>query len=182
MEKNRVCPVELAGGLDSGVRRFLQNPVKIVKPYIKEGMSVLDIGCGVGYFTIPIAGLTGNSGKVIAADLQQGMLDKLSKKIAGTPFEKIIKLHKSEKDKIGLSETVDFVFAFYVIHEIPGQDNFFREICTILKPGGQMLIIEPPLHVSKSGFEEMLEKIRNAGLKIISHPKMLFHKTVLVQR
>jgi ubiquinone/menaquinone biosynthesis C-methylase UbiE len=73
-QKNRVCPVSLAGGLDNKIRRWLQNPRKILAPYIQEGMTVLDIGCGPGFFSIEMAQLVGKSGKVFAADLQEGML------------------------------------------------------------------------------------------------------------
>ena len=70
----RVCPVERAGSLDNRFRRWLQDPRKILSPHIKEGMTVLDLGCGPGYFTIDIAQMVGKSGRVIAADLQEGML------------------------------------------------------------------------------------------------------------
>jgi len=84
-EKNlSICPVERSGGLDNRLRRWLQNPQKIVMPYIKPGMTVLDLGCGPGFFAVEIARLLNDSGKVIAADLQQGMLDKVSKKVKGT--------------------------------------------------------------------------------------------------
>jgi ubiquinone/menaquinone biosynthesis C-methylase UbiE len=83
----KICPVELAGGLDNSLRRLLQNPQKILKPYIKKGMVVLDLGCGPGFFSIEIAKLLMGSGEVIAADLQEGMLDRVSKKIKGTALE-----------------------------------------------------------------------------------------------
>ena len=51
-ERNRVCPVELAGSLDGRVRGWLQNPGKILAPYVREGMTVLDVGCGPGFFSI----------------------------------------------------------------------------------------------------------------------------------
>ena len=85
--RNRVCPVERAGSLDNRIRRWLQNPRKILEPYIKEGMTVLDVGCGPGFFSIEIAQLVGKSGRVIAADLQEGMLQKLRDKIRGTELE-----------------------------------------------------------------------------------------------
>jgi 2-polyprenyl-3-methyl-5-hydroxy-6-metoxy-1,4-benzoquinol methylase len=49
-ERNRVCPVELAHSLDNTLRRWLQNPQRILAPYIQEGMTVLDVGCGPGFF------------------------------------------------------------------------------------------------------------------------------------
>lgn len=182
MSKNKVCSVEKAGSLDNKIRRFLQNPKKILTPYIKEGMTVLDLGCGPGFFTIEIARMTGNSGKVIAADLQEGMLRIVKDKIKDTPLEQIISVHKCEEKKIGLNETIDFVLAFYFIHEVPDQDVLFKEIYSILKPGGEMLIVEPPLHVSKSGFKNMLMKIKSAGFSIVSEPKLFINKAVLIKK
>jgi 2-polyprenyl-3-methyl-5-hydroxy-6-metoxy-1,4-benzoquinol methylase len=125
-DKNRICPVENAGGLDNGIRRWLQNPRKILGPYINEGMTTLDFGCGPGFFTIDMAKMVGKSGRVIACDLQDGMLEKLRAKIKGSPFENIITLHKCQKDRIGVTETVDFILVFYMLHEVPNQDNYLR--------------------------------------------------------
>jgi ubiquinone/menaquinone biosynthesis C-methylase UbiE len=69
-----VCPVERAGSLDSKIRRWLQNPQKILVPYVREEMTVLDIGCGPGLFSVEMARMVGKSGRVIAVDLQEGML------------------------------------------------------------------------------------------------------------
>ena len=76
-ERNRICPVELAGSLDGKIRRWLQNPQRILAPFVKEGMTVLDVGCGPGFFSVELAKLVGRTGKVISVDLQQGMLDML---------------------------------------------------------------------------------------------------------
>ena len=73
---NRICPVERAGHLDNRIRRWLQRPRNILAPYVKAGMTVLDIGCGPGFFTIDMARIVGDSGRVIAADLQAAMLQK----------------------------------------------------------------------------------------------------------
>jgi len=54
-KSGRVCPVERAGSLDNKIRRWLRNPQKILGPYIDEGMTVLDIGCGPGLFTADFA-------------------------------------------------------------------------------------------------------------------------------
>jgi ubiquinone/menaquinone biosynthesis C-methylase UbiE len=178
----RICPVERAGSLDNRIRRWLQNPQKILGPYIEEGMTVLDLGCGPGFFSIDMAQMVGKSGRVIASDLQEGMLQKLSDKIQGTELEGRITLHKCEENTIGAPGNVDFVLAFYMIHEVPNQEEFFSEIGSILKPNGQVFIVEPPFHVSKTAFEETIKKTRNAGFTAIERPKVLFSKTVILKK
>ncbi len=180
--KNRVCPVERAGSLDNRFRRWVQNPRKILRPYIEEGMTVLELGCGPGFFSLDIAQMVGKSGRIIAADLQEGMLQKLRDKIQGTAFEERITLHKCEENKIGVAANVDFILAFYLLHEIPNQEIFFNEIQAILKPNGQVFIVEPPFHVSKSAFEETIRKSQEAGFTLVARPKVLLSKTVLLQK
>lgn len=50
--ENRVCPVEFVNSLNNKLRRHLQNPRNILKPFVNKGMKVLDIGCGSGFFSI----------------------------------------------------------------------------------------------------------------------------------
>lgn len=180
--KRRVCPVERAGSLDNRFRRWLQNPKKILSPYVKEGMRVLDFGCGPGFFSIDMAYMVGKSGQVVACDLQEGMLQKLKDKIVGTEIEDRITLHQCNEGQIGWSEKVDFILAFYMIHEIPNQEAFFTEIWSLLKSDGQVFIVEPPFHVSKTGFEEMVRKARNAGFIPVEKPKVLLSKTVVLKK
>ncbi len=180
--RNRVCPVERAGSLDNRFRRWLQNPLKILGPYIKEGWTVLDLGCGPGFFSIDIAQMVGKSGRVIASDLQEGMLQKLRDKIQGTELEERITLHKCEENRIGVSESVDFVLLFYMVHEVPNQEEFFNEIGSILNPNGHVLMVEPPFHVSKKAFEETIRSARGAGLTPAERPKVLLSKTVILER
>ncbi|MDP2215825.1 MAG: class I SAM-dependent methyltransferase [Methanolobus sp.] len=72
--KHPHLPVERSGLLDSSIRRWLQNPQKILRPYVKEGMVVLEVGCGPGFFTLDIA-------RMVAVDLQEGMLQKVRDKV-----------------------------------------------------------------------------------------------------
>jgi ubiquinone/menaquinone biosynthesis C-methylase UbiE len=76
-----VCPVQYAGSLDNFIRRLVHKPRRILEAHVGKGMTVLDLGCGPGYFTIELAKLVGEEGRVIAADIQQGMLDTVTGKI-----------------------------------------------------------------------------------------------------
>lgn len=176
----RICPVERAGALDHPVRKLLQNPKKILSPYIRQGMTVVDLGCGPGFFTIEMSKLLMGSGEVIAADLQEGMLDIVRQKIKGTESGKMIKLHKCREDGIGLTVEADFVLAFYMIHEVPDQDKLFKELNSILKPDGRLLIIEPKFHVSKKSFDTMIEKLKSNGFEIDRTPKVFFSRAIVL--
>jgi len=181
-EKNRVCPVELAHSLDNKIRRWLQNPQKILAPYVKEGMTVLDIGCGPGFFSIEMAKMVGTSGKVISADLQEGMLQKLGNKIKGTELEEKIKLIKCDKDKINISEKADFILAFYMVHEIIDKNSFFKELKNILNEQGQFLLVEPKLfHVSQKEFEGTMRLAENNGFKLYQGPKLPFSWSAILK-
>ena len=173
-ERNRVCPVELSGSLDNKLRRWLQNPYKIVAPYVKEGMIVLDVGCGPGFFSIEMAKLVGPGGKVISADLQEGMLRELGNKIRGTELEERIKRVKCDQDKINVSDTVEFILAFYMVHEVPDKNSFFKQLFSVLSKQGQFLLIEPKLfHVSQREFEVTTRVAENNGFRIHPGPRLL---------
>ncbi len=180
--KNPVCPIERSGSLDNRIRRWLQNPRKILNPYVKEGMTVLEVGCGPGFFTIDLARMVGNNGRVVAADLQEGMLQKLKEKIQGSEVEHRIILHKCADDKIGVSEKFDFIFLFYMVHEVPNKKAFFNELSSVLKTNGKIYVVEPPFHVSKKDFEESIVKANLSGLIVEARPKLFPNKTALFKK
>ena len=181
IEKKHICPADKAGGLDNSIRKLVQNPHKILKPFIKEGMTVLDVGCGPGYFSVEIAKILNGTGKLISADVQDDMLNIIRKKIKNTDLERRIELHKSDFEKIGVCEKVDFVLAFWMVHEVRNKKNFFEELSSILKPNGLIFIIEPKIHVSKKAFHEMVNMLKEMGFSIVETPKVFFSRTVVIR-
>ncbi len=181
--RQRVCPVEHAGILDGVWRRLLQNPRKILSPYIRDGMTVLDFGCGPGFFTVTMAELVGPTGRVLAVDLQEGMLRLLGSRIRGSKLESRVTLHRCSPDCIGVNAKVDFILAFYVVHELPDQHQWCREVADLLRPKGLLLIVEPrPFHVSKADFEQTILAARTAGLAATSSPRVLLSRTALLNK
>jgi len=181
-ERNRVCPVELADSLDSRIRRWLQNPRKILAPYIQEGMIILDIGCGPGYFSLEMAKMVGADGKIISADLQEGMLQKLHEKVKGTILEDRIELVQCRQNSIPVSEKVDFILAFYMVHEVPDKNSFFQQLKKTLKDHGQFLLVEPKLfHVSREEFTQTLRLAESNGFKSIRGPALPFSWSAILE-
>ena len=177
-----ICPAEAAGMLDNSFRKLVHHPAKILKPYIKAGMTVLDVGCGPGFFSIEIAKMLNGSGKVIAADIQEKMLDRVRKKIGGTALEPIVEPHKSDFESIGVVEKVDFILAFWMVHEVRNQEKFLEELVSILKPDGLIFITEPKIHVSKKIFNRMVDKVKESGLTIVESPKVFFSRTIVLSK
>jgi ubiquinone/menaquinone biosynthesis C-methylase UbiE len=175
-----VCPAEFAGSLDNSVRKLVHKPHRILEAYIRKGMTVLDLGCGPGFFTIDMARLVGETGRVIAADLQYGMLDKVAAKISGTELEQRIELHKCQEDTISISQKVDFILAFWMVHEVPDKQRLFEEMKSILNPGGRIWIIEPKIHVTERSFKKMIELLAPAGLVILEKPRIWLSRSVLL--
>ena len=137
-------------------------------------MTVLDVGCGPGFFSIELAKLVGERGRVIAVDLQQGMLDRLRAKTRGSAFGERITLVKCKQDNVNVSELVDFILTFYTVHEVPDKENFFRQLRNLLKDQGQYLIVEPKLfHVSRKEFRTTLSIAQRIGFEIHDGPRLL---------
>lgn len=108
----------------------------------KEGMSVIDIGCGPGRVTIPLAKAVGPSGKVTAMDIQFGMLERTKAKATALNLTNITFLQAGIGEGRLVNNTYDRVVLVTVLGEIPDQKAAIREIYNALKPGGILSITE----------------------------------------
>lgn len=179
-----ICPYNpwTLAMLDNLLRKFLQNPENIVGDYIQPGMKVLDIGCGPGFFTLPMAQMVGPLGTVIAIDVQKEMLDLVEQKSKQLGLVDRIWFHQCKADSLDLQEQVDFILSFYMVHEVPDRDTFFSEVADLLVSGGKYLIVEPVFHVSPSAFEDTLNHAISAGFRIVSKPKIRLSRCALLTK
>jgi ubiquinone/menaquinone biosynthesis C-methylase UbiE len=163
--KPHVCSWRMGFFLDNGFRGLAHNPDRIIGNLVGPGQTAVDLGCGPGFFTIPLAGKVGEAGTVIAADLQPQMLEKVRRKAVKAGLDGQLRLHRCGPERIGLSVPADFILAFYMVHEVPDPAAFFCEINQILKPGGKLLLVEPKFHVSKPHFKTIVAAAEAAGLE-----------------
>jgi len=168
-----VCPWWIGYFLSCPLRRFLQNPNKILSPHITEGMTVLDAGCAMGFFTLEMAKLVGVEGKVIAVDLQEKMIRSLERRARKKGLSGRIETRICTESSLtidDLKEKIDFAAAFNVIHETPDAADFLKQIHDAVKPGGTFLLIEPKGHETHGGFDETLQKSFDAGFTLKERP------------
>jgi ubiquinone/menaquinone biosynthesis C-methylase UbiE len=177
-----VCPWWLVYTFDNALRPLFHNPQTMFAPYVKSGMTVMDVGCGRGFNTIGLARMVGEGGRVIAVDVQQKMLDMLRKRAEGTDLSNRIHIHLCERTSLGVSEIVDFVNAFWMVHEVPEIRRFLGQIHSILKPNGHVLIAEPRLHVSVKQFQEMVKTAQDIGFSVSDGPRIALSRYVVLLR
>lgn len=162
-----VCPIWVGRLLLNPIRRLTENPDRILGSYVSEGMTVLEPGCAMGYFTLPLARMVGEKGKVVAVDVQQGMLDGLEKRAAKVGVSDRLDARLCNGNGLGVEDLkgqVDFAAAIHVVHETPDQERFLQEVHEALKPGARLLVVEPSFHVSKKGFKRTLAIAADIGL------------------
>jgi ubiquinone/menaquinone biosynthesis C-methylase UbiE len=174
-----VCPPWLAGMLESPLRRAMHNPQKMLAGLVEPGMTVLDIGCGPGYFSLAMARLVGPQGRVIAADLQPAMLARVRAHAKKDGLQERITLQQCEPMRIGWTTPVDFVLAFWMVHEVPDRKALLEEVYSLLKPGGRLLVVEPELHVDRINFAETLKLATAAGFTPLGERKVTISRAMV---
>lgn len=170
---NHTCPVWLGYLLASPIRLLLEKPTKLVLPLLKPGYRILELGPGLGFFTLPSAKSVGPNGKVVCVDLQAGMLERLGKRLAKRGLRDRVELRQCGPDDLGLDDvkgSFDVALALHVVHETPSPANTIRSLAASLKKDGHVLLIEPPGHCSRDLWNDETSAAQQAGLLRVPHP------------
>ncbi|MGA3096075.1 MAG: methyltransferase domain-containing protein [Bryobacteraceae bacterium] len=180
-----VCPWWLGYLLASPLRRIVNPPAKVLAAHVRRGMTVLEPGPGMGFFTLELARLAGPSGRVIAVDIQSRMLDGLRRRAAKAGVLERLDARLAAPDSLGIADLagrVDFTLAFAMVHELPAAAPFFREVAGASKPGARLLFVEPAGHVTASRFDEELQAARDAGFTLVESPSVRRCHAALLER
>ena len=180
--KDHVCPWWCCFTFDNKLRTYFHNPHKILSDYIKPGDVVMDIGPGQGYFTLPMASMVGEMGKVIAIDIQEKMLKILMARARKQNLENRIIPKFVGSGRLEIEYLPDFALAFWMVHEVPDRESFLKTIYNSLKQDKKVLIVEPRIHVSHKMFEKTVQIAQNLGFNISERPKIAFSRAVLLKK
>ena len=180
-----VCPVWVGHLLASPLRRWLHDPDKILGPHVMEGMTALDIGCAMGFFSLPLAEMVGACGKVISVDMQENMLKSLEIRAKRAGLSERMQLRACSQDSLGIDDmggAVDFALAFAVIHEVSNQEHLFSELNQAIRTGGKLLLAEPKGHVPKKEFEATIALAVDEGFDVTCHLPVRICRAVLMEK
>jgi len=161
---------EERGKLDSPERRAEMPPEEtLVKAGIKPGDIILDLGCGMGYFTFPAARMIGPKGAVYALDISGVMLAEVRSKAASSGIFNI-QTFQVGQSKLGIPEA-PYTLALLcdTLHEVDDKPAFLAAVSAALKPGARLSVIEwakketpkgPPLkeRLSEDELQVLLKK------------------------
>ena len=122
--------------MDNFVRRLIAPPKKKISRFLRAGFVTADLGCGPGYFTIPMAKLVGESGRVYAVDSDPKSIEKLKQKIGEK--QHTVEAHTTSAARLDMvaGRSVDFVFANGLLCCMTDHHDAVAEIKRIMKPTG----------------------------------------------
>lgn len=183
MSNEHVCPWWMIHTFDNPLRRLFHQPEEMLRPYLKPGGRAADIGCGIGFFSLGLARLVGDRGRVYAMDLQEKMLEGVRRRARKAGLQGRIETRQVESDDLAapdLKGSLDLVLAFWMLHEVPDQAAFLGQVRGLLKPGGVFYLAEPRMHVSAKAFAESLALAESKGLMLIETPEVRLSRGALL--
>jgi predicted O-methyltransferase YrrM len=145
-------------------------------------MTVLEPGCGMGYFTLALARMVGPEGRVVAVDLQPRMIGGLLWRARRAGLADRIEAVVGTLDDERLAArrgAVDFAAVLHVAHEVADQTAFLSRIHELLRPGGLLLLVEPKGHVRAEAFTVTLNSASRAGFAKRACPDTRGHAALL---
>ncbi len=181
----RVCPWWLGPILCCPLRRFVENPEVLLGPYVKPGMTILEPGCGMGYFTLPLARMAGPDGRVVCVDMQPRMIRGLERRARKAGLLDRIERIVCTPEDLGVSAwngRIDLAVAIHMVHEVPQKQHLLEQIFTALRPGSTLLMLEPKGHVSAEDFEGTLQTARAARFTVVEKQQVKRDWRAVLQR
>lgn len=173
------CPWWFGYTFDNPLRRLVHDPRAILGGLVREGQTALDIGCGLGYFSLALADMVGPRGTVVALDLQSQMIGRARRRAARRGVAERIDFGVCGPDHLGLSVSVDFALAFWMLHEVTDPGALLREVRAHLHPSGHLLIVEPKGHVARGRFAALVALARGSGFEAAAGPPVRLSRSVV---
>lgn len=167
--------MEGAAWLDRDEREAEEAPSKAIAALgIRPGAVVADVGAGSGYYTVRLARAVGGTGRVVATDLQPGMLALIRQKVESERLANVTLVQGRPDDPTLPAATFDLILMVDVYHELAAPQVFVRRLKEALKPDGRLVLLEfrledprvPIREVHKMSVEQVRQELGADGFRI----------------
>lgn len=167
-------PASKAWVLDNPLMRALASGT-VRRLGIKPGMRVLDVGCGPGRITLPVARLLGDHGEVLAMDVQRPMLDIVERHAAAEGLQNVRTLLAAAGSADLPPEDRDVALLCFVLGEIPPERRqaAVHEIAQTLRPGGLLAVGEAVFDPHRQRPAAVVALVEAEGLRLVRHDRTL---------
>ena len=154
-----------------------ENPEEMLEQLqVKPGMTVCDMGCGDGYYTVELARRVGPEGKVLAVDIQPEMLQELSRRCERLDIKNVDMVLGLPHDPTLPEGQVDLILMVDVYHEFSNPVEMLEAMRRSLKPDGRIALVEfrgedPTVPIKpehKMTKKQILKEYRANGFKLVS--------------
>jgi arsenite methyltransferase len=182
-------PKAYIGALEDPQRDAYQKPHEVLTALnLKPGEVIADIGAGSGYFTFPIAHHLGPEGKVYAVDVSSDMILHLNRRIRDLKTTNVVSVLADPDDPLLPEQSVNRFFICDVWHHVESPSKYLGMIKKMLKPGGQVIMIDfhkkelpfgPPMAM-KIAREDLVKQMESNGFRLANEHSFLPYQYFLV--
>jgi ubiquinone/menaquinone biosynthesis C-methylase UbiE len=137
---------------------------------IEPGMTVADIGAGEGYYTVRLAPRVGQSGRVLAQDIDRDALDRLARRVERERFDNV-SIKPGEVDDPRLPEnSFDRIFLVHMYHEVTEPYAFLWRLWPALREGGQVIVVDIDRPTDQHGIDPLLLscEFKQVGFELVT--------------
>ncbi len=176
-------PQFMANLIDNPLRRRLQPPDKMpLRHGIEPGMQVLEVGPGNGRYTLATARLVGESGRVVAIDIEPRMVERVRHRAEAEGVANVDARVADVYDLPFDEGSFDAAYMIAVIGEIPDPDQAMREVHRVLVPGGTLAFSELLMDPDYPRASTLIRKASAAGLRLKHKIGNAFNYTLIFQK
>jgi ubiquinone/menaquinone biosynthesis C-methylase UbiE len=189
IEKMHQDPKAYISMLENPQRDSEQRPEEVLKTLgIKQGEAIADIGAGSGYFAFRFARQVGDSGRVYAVDINSDMILFMNRKIRDLKLRNVLTVLSAPDDPLLVDDSVNRFFICNTWHHVQNRPNYLTLMKKILKPGGQIIVLDyhkkelpvgPPPEM-KMAREDVIKEMESGGFKLAQEHTFLPYQYFLV--
>ena len=182
-------PKAYMSALEDPKRDAYQKPREVLTALnIKPGETIADIGAGTGYFTFRLAHFVGAQGKVYAIDVSADMIRHINRRSRDSKTTNVVTILADNDDPLLAEQSVNRIFICDVWHHIENQTKYLALLKKILKPGGELIMIDfhkkdlpvgPPAQM-KIAREDLIKQLEANGFRLNKEHTFLPYQYFLV--